>query len=530
MSTLLRTRRQPRHAPIGTTMFRRSMMVFPLIAALSLLWAFASPLMSVPDEPAHTIKAVAVADGQLRGTTGTEQGALTLVQVPHYIAAIGQQSCTGMKPTVTADCAPPIDADARDKVDAVTSAGNYNPVYYMLVGSPSAFLSGESAIYAMRAVSALLGAFFLSLAIAAAASLRRPFWPTTAALVAVTPMVLYLNASINPNALEIVTTASLFLSMCLVFENHKQLASARFAMVVVGVSGALLANTRALSLIWLTAAVVSAVIIYGFQPLLAVAKNRLGQIMMVLIALGCIAGLAWLAVANSFKSLGGIPSEVTPDQAFFTMLDRTFSYSSGYIGIMGWLDTPAPGAVITFWSFAFAALILGGLSMSRGRGRIAVWLILLAVVFLPPILQSQIITELGYIWQGRYLLALFVLLILVCGIILQERRAPQGEWAQSAGRWFIAGAIGTHFYMFIYALRRYTVGIQEQTNWTEMFDSVWQPPLTWQVLTLAYLLVLFVGGVLAYKMLLSRSTGTVEDLAGTANLGEAIPDARDGRG
>ncbi|MFC8304088.1 DUF2142 domain-containing protein [Specibacter sp. NPDC057265] len=529
MSTLLRTRRQLRHAPIGTTMFRRSMMIFPFIAALSLLWAFASPLMSVPDEPAHTIKAVSVAQGQLRGTTGNNQGDLTLVQVPYYIAAIGQQACMGMKPTVTADCAPPVNGDASEKVDAVTSAGNYNPVYYVIVGSPSRFLSGESAIYAMRAVSALLGACFLSLAIAAAASMRRPFWPTTAALVAVTPMVLYLNASINPNALEIVTTASLFLSMCLVFENHKQLSSARFAMVVVGISGAILANTRALSLIWLTAAVVAAVIIYGFQPLLAVVKNRLGQTMMGLIALGCLASLAWLAVANSFKSLGGIPSEVTPDQAFFTMLDRTFSYSSGYIGIIGWLDTPAPGAVITFWSFAFATLILGGLSMSRGRGRIAVCLILLAVILLPPILQSQVITELGYIWQGRYLLALFVLLVLTCGIILRERPAPQGEWAQSVGRWFIAGAIGAHIYMFIYALRRYTVGIQQQTNWTEMFDSVWQPPLSWQVLALAYLLVLLMGGVLAYKMLLSRSTVTIENLAGSADLGDSIPDARDRR-
>lgn len=501
MSTLIPDPSLPLPKSGASGLLRRSLGVFPIVAALSMLWVFASPLMSVPDEPAHTIKAVAVAHGQIRGATGSNQGDLTLVQVPHYIAAIGQQTCMAMKATVTADCSPPIDGSAQDLVDATTSAGNYNPVYYALVGLPSRFLTGESAVYAMRVVSALMGAAFLALAIGAASCMRRPFWPTTAALVAVTPMVLYLNGSINPNALEIVTTASLFLSTCLVFENYKNLASAKLAMVVVGVSGALLANTRALSLIWLAAAVVAAVIFYGFKPVVAVAKNHLGKSMMALVALGCAASLAWLAVANSFKSLGGIPIDVKPGQAFATMLDQTFFYSSGYIGVMGWLDTPAPGAAMAFWNFAFAGIILGGLAVRRLQSRITVWLVLVAVIILPPILQSQVISELGYIWQGRYLLALFALLLLVCGMALQVRPAPSGEWAESVARWLIAGAVGVHFYVFLYVFRRYTVGIQTQTNWTEMFDAAWQPPFSWQLLSLAYLTVLTFAGFMAYKSL-----------------------------
>lgn len=485
----------------SSTFLRRTLFAFPFIAALSMVWVFASPMMSVPDEPAHTIKAVAVAHGQLLGATGENQGDRTTVQVPHYIAVIGQQTCMAMKPTVTADCAPPVDANATGFVDAATSAGNYNPMYYAMVGLPSRVFSGAKAIYAMRAVSALICAAFLALAIGAAASMRRPFWPTTAALVAVTPMVLYLNGSINPNALEVVTTAALFLSTCLVFENYRDLASARLAMVVVGVSGVVLANTRALSLIWLAAAVLAAVIIYGFKPLMSVGKNRLGQAMLVLIAAGCAASLAWIKVANSFKSLGGIPTDITPEQAFATMLDQTFNYSTGYIGFMGWMDTPLPGAIYAFWGFAFSALILGGLSIRRLQSRIAVCLVLAAVILLPPILQSQIINELGYIWQGRYLLALFVLLLLVCGVALRSRPAPTGEFSRSVARWLIAGGIGVHIYAFLYVLRRYTVGIQPRTNWTEMFDTLWQPPFTWQGLTVVYLLVLILGGVVAYKFL-----------------------------
>lgn len=501
MSTLISAASRPTYKLGGVTMLRRSLAVFPILAALSMLWAVASPLMSVPDEPAHTIKAVSVARGQLVGVTGNKQSDMTVVQVPEYIAAIGQQACTAWKATITADCALPVDGNSRNLVDAVTSAGNYNPMYYAMVGMPSRILTGAKAVYAMRAVSALLCAAFLALAIGAAASMRRPFWPTTAALVAVTPMVLYLNGSINPNALEIVTTASLFLSICLVFENYRNLATVKTAMVAVGVSGAVLANTRALSLLWLAAAVVAAAVIYGWRPLVAVAKNRLGQAMMALIALGCAASLVWLVVANSFQSLLGTPTEISPGQAFATMLDLTFVYSSGYIGIMGWLDTPLPGAVYAFWNFAFAAIIVGGLSVRRLQSRAGVVLVLVGVIILPAILQAQVVESIGYIWQGRYLLALFVLLLLVCGVSMRTRTAPTGQWARSLTCWVITGAVGVHFYAFIYVLRRYTVGIQGRTNWTEMFEPLWQPPFTWPVLSAAYLIVLVLGGIMAYKTL-----------------------------
>lgn len=502
MSNFIPGPSQSRSRPVALAFLRRSLGVFPIVAALSMLWVFASPIMSVPDEPAHTIKAVSVAHGQLNGVSGGQQSDLTIVKVPGYIANLGGQACMAWRATVTADCAPPIQASAQELVDAGTSAGNYNPFYYAVVGLPSQFLSGAKALYAMRGVSALICAVFLSCAIGAAASLRRPFWPTTATLVAVTPMVLFLSGSINPNALEIVTTAALFMSACLVFENCRNLANVRLAMVVVGVSGAVLANTRAMSLLWLACAVGAAVLLYGWKPLLAVFKNRLGLAMMALIALGCALSLAWLVMANSFQSLLGTPTDIPPAQAFARMLDETFEYSTGYVGVMGWLDTPLPGAIMAFWNFAFAAVILGGLSVRRLRSRITVWAGLAAVLLVPAVVQAQAVQDVGYIWQGRYLLALFVLFLLACGVALRTTPAPQGARAKAVSRWLIAGTVGVHLYAFLYVLRRYVVGLQEHTNWSEMFNPMWQPPFSWQGLSLAYLAVLTVGGVVAYKSLL----------------------------
>ena len=492
--------------PGAVPTLRFTLIAFPIIAVLSIIWAFASPLMSVPDEPAHTIKAAAVARGEPTGSSTGKQGEQTIVIVPRYIAMIGAQVCFGTKVGETPKCAPPIDATARDLVQAPTSAGNYNPMYYAMVGLPSRVMGGAPAVYLMRVISALIGSLFLAATIGAAASLRRRFWPLASCLVSITPMALFLNGSINPTALEIVTTSALFMNLCVVLQNYRRLENVRANIVIVGISGAVLANTRALSLLWLTLGVVAAVLIFGIKPIIAALKNRVGLAMTVLVGLGCAASLAWLVVGNSFGSLTGTPSNVTPDQAFVTMLDRTFDYASGYVGIMGWLDTPAPAAVDAFWYFAFAAIILGGLTARPLRARPVVWILLVAVLILPPILQAQVIQQIGYIWQARYLLALFVLLLLACGIAMRMRPTPTGPWGPSLSRWLLAGAVGVHVYLFVSVLRRFTIGVQSRTNWTEMFDPSWQPPLSWQGLTIAYLLVLIAGAVIAHRTLFPRAT------------------------
>ena len=476
--------------------------IFLIIGTLTTLWSLASPLMSVPDEPAHAIKAAAVARGQMQAQTTGIQGDPAVVSVPAYFAELGNHTCTAFKPDVTAACAPRIDPANTAPVTAETTAGNYNPFYYLIVGLPSRLLAGAPALYAMRIVSGLMSAAFITMAFAAAARLRGSEWPVIASAVALTPMVLFLSGSINPSSLEIVTTAAFFLSLCVVFENYKSLSSVRAPMIAVGLSGAALANTRALALIWLAAAFIAALIIFGWRPLIAVVRNKLGLAMTLVVTLGCSAGLVWLVLADSLKSLGGTPSTITPDQAFAHMLDRTFYYVEGYIGIVGWLDTPAPAGVQIFWHFTLAAALISGLCCRPLRGRWAILLLLTAVLVLPPILQSQVVQELGYIWQGRYLLALVVLLVTVCGVTRRSESFQQSATAKSLGRLIIGSAVAAHLYMFVYALRRFTVGLVPlHTNWSEMAEPLWQPPLTWPWLSALYLVALSLGACLIYMHL-----------------------------
>lgn len=480
--------------------------VFLIVGTLATLWSLASPMMSVPDEPAHAIKAAAVVRGQLQGQPSGKQGEPAMVQVPGYFADLGQQLCYTFNPAKPATCSPQVDGTNRALAPALTSAGNYNPVYYALVGLPSRILDGAPALYAMRIVSGLISAFFLTVAFMAARRMTHSQWPVTGCIVALTPMVLFLCGSINPNSLEIVSTAAFFLNLCLVLGNVDDLRSMQWPLWAVGISAAVLANTRALSLLWLALAAAAAVIIFGWRPLVMALQTRLGAAMGALAGLGCAAGLAWLLLADSFKSLGGIPSAITPDQAFVTMLDRTFSYTEGYIGLMGWLDTPAPKGVQMLWHFAIAAMLFAGLSSRPVRHRWAIALLVAAIVILPPVLQAQVIHELGYIWQGRYLLAVITLLILACAVAMRQRSFVVSGTARTAARWMLGAAVAAHFYAFVYTFRRYTVGIMpEHTNWSEMWEASWQPPVTWQNLSVAYLVVLAAGAFLGYRALFPRA-------------------------
>ncbi|WP_309076180.1 DUF2142 domain-containing protein [Paenarthrobacter sp.] len=504
--------------------------IFLILGTLTSLWALASPLMTVPDEPAHAIKAAAVVRGQVQPQMAGPQGEPVTVWVPGYFAELGAQTCTAFKPDLTAACAPPIDPANTAPAQARTTAGNYNPLYYVLAGLPSRFLDGAPALYGMRIISGLVSAAFLAMAFVAATRLRHSLWPVTASTVALTPMVLYLSGSINPNSLEIVTTLAFFLNLCLVLDKAKSLSTVRAPMVAVGLSGVALANTRSLSLIWLAAAVFAALVIFGWRPFVAVLRDKLGLAMTALVAAGCAAGLGWLVMADSLKSLGGTPSTTTPDQAFAHMLDATFNYANGYIGIMGWLDTPAPSGVQIFWHLTFGALLLAALSSASVRSLAAILPIAAAVVLLPPILQSQVIEELGYIWQGRYLLALVVLLLVVCGVTQRDQSFRNSTRARSLALWLLSGAVVAHLYVFLYALRRFTVGLMPlHTNWTEMAEPLWQPPLTWQGLSALYLAMLLIGAVLIYRHLFPArdialpgpATATAHSTAGAAEPAKA---------
>lgn len=501
---------------------------FVILGLLATIWCLATPMMALPDEPSHTIKAAAVARGEFSGGSTGVQGALLQVQVPRYIAEIDAQRCPAFKVAETPACAPEVSLD-RSLVTAGTSAGNYNPVYYAFVGLPSRVMGGEAAIYAMRIISGLINAAVLASVFAAASALRRPRIPLIAVAVAVTPNVLFLAGGINPNALEITTASAVFMHLCVILENAERLRSIRWNIVALTVAASLLANTRPLSLLWLFLAVAAATAAFGVRRFTLVLKDKFVWVGAGVVALSCAFALYWLLTASTFDSLLASPTAIEPDQAFAAMLDRTFFYVAQYVGVLGWLDTYAPAAVQMTWVLAFGLLLLVGMTSRPVRGRWGLAILVPLVIVLPAWLQASQIQNLGWIWQGRYLMALVVVLLLAAGVAARFMPFRITPWKKSLVRWSLVLMGLAHVYFMLFGLRRYTVGLIDRTNWTEMFEPKWQPPLTWQGLSLAYMVVLAVGGYLFYRSLVGSPAGlrrvpSAGDLVGSSVGGPEVPE------
>lgn len=447
-----------------------------LLSFLAALWAFATPPGASPDEPAHAVKAASVVRGEFIGSYSPQGHEVT---VPAYVSFLHQQTCYAFNGEVAADCMPELYGDPGELVMSTTSAGLYNPVYYLLVGWPSLVFHDESGIYAMRIVSGILTALFFALAATVVSTSRRPAIPLLGILAAATPMTLFLGGSINPNGLETSTILCVFVAMFAVTrEPSDRLLTER--MIILVIAAAVAANTRGLSLVWLALAILIPLVVLPGRRLLELTRHRPVQIAIGATALAAGLAAVWLSSTNSLDgNYVGEPMPHTGGPAwlgFAITFQNTFENGQNMVGVFGWLDTPAPPMVYLIWGGLLVAAGAVGVVVLRGRALIAAGLLVAAVVLVPPLLQAVFIGGGGYIWQGRY--ALPALACLYAGLLALVADAlpeiPARDLQRLAVATIAALAVG-HLAAFATSLRRYVTGLDG--DWLQFLrDPEWQPP------------------------------------------------------
>lgn len=457
----------------------------------------ATPIGASPDEPAHLIKAASVVRGQFIGEGSGAQG--ETVQVPQYIAFTHAQTCYAFEPDTSAECMLQVPGDASELVSATTTAGLYNPAYYLLVGWPSLVAQDSGGIYGMRVISGIIVSLLLALAFALITTWPRSTIPMIGLIVAVTPMFLFLNGSVNPNSVEIAATLTAFVGVLTVVRkpDARHLSS---QAVVIFAAAALAANMRGLSLLWLVVALLTPLLLLDLNRIRSLLAKRPVQVTMTGIALAAVAAAGWLFATSSldaaFDDVGSdakAPGAGTsPFLGFIWTLFSTFHYAQGVVGVFGWLDTPAPQFVFFTWSLLAGGLLMLAFVLLRGRQFLVTATLTTAVILLPPLLQGIYITSGGVIWQGRYILPLFACLMVAAASGLSDRIALSNTVKTRLlvivlGLW----AVG-QFQSFATALRRYAVGLDH--GWLSLLQPQWQPP----------------GGIwlslLAFALLLAMST------------------------
>jgi len=430
-------------------------------------------MAAAPDEPAHIVRAAAL----VRGVPLEEaKTGVWRAELPRIYGLTGEMpGCYAFRSTEPASCWPADWGDVTAVQGATTSAGNYNPLYYAVVGLPTVLEPSLGTLYLMRLMSALLGGFCLALGLRSVAEVARRRWVVPAVAVATTPMVVFMNSTVNPNSVEAAAGIGLWLTLLLALrEPDPALTSRRWWRA--GVLVVLLVNAKAFSPLFLAVVVLAAAVIAGWGRVRAALADRRTWPGLGLGVLGSVAAVLWILRAGAVSGAGIIAyPDMTVHKALNDVLRLTSSYVEQQFGRFGWHDTPAPGSVYLLLAAALGLLVLLALAAARLRESLVLAGLGLLVIAMPVVLQVPNATQVGLPWQGRYLLAVSVGVPLVAGVLL-DSRAPVAAAVARRVTWLLLALVGVvQLLSFAENLRRYVAGTS--APWFEPVADPWQPPL-----------------------------------------------------
>jgi hypothetical protein len=502
------------------------------IGVVSALWAVTMPLGASPDEPAHLNKAASVVRGQFLGDV-TDNPQVRIVQVPAGVAYSDPASCARHQPDTTADCAPGYPpGDAADEiVTTQTSAGLYDPLYYLLVGWPTLIWGGTTtAVFGMRLISALLCTLLSAAAIAYLARLPRPVLPVMAAFAGLTPTAFSLFGAVNPNGFEVAATMAFAAAYVtgLVRGDRVSWRTAAF----LAVTGAVLVHARGLSPMWLGLVVVAGACLVGWIRFWAYLRRP-----QVLAAVGVVAAstglaLAWILNTGSLAAVGVYEGAGMSFRKGFTiMLERTFDYARDMVGDFGWLDTAIPSYVVFAYFVGCGVLVAVAMMVPAPRGgRRAVVVGLVGFLILPALVQASSVTVSGIVWQGRYNLPAYVVLILIAAVVA----APAYDRVSAlVRRRILVLVVVVHglaaFVALMTFLRRNSVGLS--ASWADLLARPrWSPPVVGvEPWIIAMAVASVVVGTAVLLAVLAAGRGAPTDAALDAAHGGAMSPEAPGR-
>lgn len=437
-----------------------------LVFALAALFSLGFPPMSSPDEPSHAVRAAAVAHGQITGEMREASddidvpGAATVVRLPADWADVPPlPNCFAFQPAQPADCQLPVAPPAgSEPVEVETFAGQYPPLYYLLVGWPSLLLNAWPALFAMRLVSALITAAFVTWGLhrLTRSGTRAGVW---GAMVALTPMVFFLGATINPAGFEIVAAFS-FWAATLALVNRAGPPD-RGAWVQAAVSGAVLVNSRSTGPVWALSIVVVVLVLAPPGRWRELTRTAAAKWVALVALLASAAAVAWLVTnPDVVTTEDRYPQFADPIYTIVAILNNGPGYLQNMVGDFGWLDTPVPPLTWIGWYVAAGAVVLLGLAAERGRRRwAAVALVLVGTAGAPFALQLPIAVDAGTIWQGRYGLPLAMGVPLVAALVAHVDTDPVGRVMRRVARATVPIILVAHVAAYYWGLHRYAEGI-----------------------------------------------------------------------
>jgi Predicted membrane protein (DUF2142) len=151
------------------------------------------------------------------------------------------------------------------------------------------------------------------------------------------------------------------------------------------------------------------------------------------------------------------------------------------IGVLGWLDVPAPTLVLLVWVAVLGGLSALAVAFGRRREVVALVVVGIATAVVPVVLFVQ---QSGYAdhWQGRYTMPFAVGVPVLAALALRDTAVRNARLTAVV---LAGGALGAaHVLAYAQNLRRYTVGAAGTIwFWTQ---EAWSPPVSSLLLVLGF--------------------------------------------
>ncbi len=485
-----------------------------VIFCLCAAWSLATPIGAAQDEPAQLVKAASVVRGEFVGRAPSPKSVAglsatyrrffqvcplllsadlctqpyTIVKVPESFADLAIPSCYRFSPDVPAGCAPGFRGAARETT-TVTYVGRYPPLYYAIVGLPSLVWHSDLAVYLMRLLSGLLSALFLGLAIALAVTWSRSRLLVLALAVTVTPMVIIFGSVVNPSGLEMATAVCVWTGgLVLVLDRSNRPPPSLVAATAA--SAAAMVLIRGLSPLWL---VVIAAFIFSLRPrslseLIRSPSVRWSAVAVVVAGVAATTYILW-AHALSLTYVGAVSKGTSEVGVIELALGRTLGLVNEFVGTIGWVQSSPPLAVIGLWVLPASTVVLAGLVASLRRHVIVLVGIMIASFVLPTALMASQARGAGVgVWQARDGFPLYAGIVLVSGAVAGRGWQPSWDYPGATATvrmvlrrlpLLVAICVGAaQIGEFVWALRRYSVGLGATVNPFAHVPGGWSPPIS----------------------------------------------------
>ena len=430
-------------------------------------WAFAIARYGGPDEPAHIVRAAAVAHGDLLGQPvgGFEPG-YRQVTVPAALAS-GDPACYRHSETTTADCA--VAEGGAGTARVATSAGASPPWYYAIVGLITRLLSDGRSVLAYRMAAVLLCAVLLGHAVAR--SVRYGAGPWIVA--ALTPSAWFLIGVVGTSGIELALVLAAVVEALGRFHDGR---SASLARVTVPLAVCLLLRPAAFIDVALVALMLLPTLPRPFT------QRSLGWLVGPFAVVG-VASLAW----NRWTNLVFRDRRTSDTNAWVTTLDRSLhgipKMAHQAIGALGWNEFFAPNVAQILWVATLAVAVWWVVTRATARWWHVGWLA--AGLLLPTVIDVLVHRQIGAIWQGRYSI------MFAMGGVAYAARA--GAPTRSVGRGIVIAAGCAEVLTLWQTLRRYMVGLDGSFT---LQHASWHPPLNpWLLIAINAAAIAWLGVV-----------------------------------